>query len=552
MFKSLLIQNYALIDRLFIEPDKGFNIITGETGAGKSIILGALGLLAGERADGKVLYTNDKCVVEATFEIHPMLQPIFEEAAVDYMPHTIIRREVGHGGKSRMFVNDTPLTLEAAKKITSQLFDIHSQHDTLLLADRDFQLDVIDTYCDTKTEIAAYKNTYDTYKSILKELATLREHNTYLQKEYDYNLFIYNELKEASLIHSQDYETMENELLILQNAENIKIKSEECISTLSGENGIIYLLNTALAKLADVTKTDNTKQSLKDRLYSTLIEIKDINNDLENYASKLSPDPDRMEQLQSRLNIIYKLQKKHHTNTVAELQSIMNIYEQKVNDVAMADDKIRTKEVELDSIKSTLQKQALLLTQKRKAGFEKLEAELTSLLKELGMPSASFAIHHSHVEYQSSGTDNITFMFSANKGIAPSELKKVASGGELSRLMFALKYLQANHTAMPTIIFDEIDTGISGEIAHKMGQMMKKMADNMQLITITHMHAIAAQGNVQYHVYKYETQEKTVTHIKQLTAEERAIEISKLISGNRPSEASYISAKELLEMNIKN
>ncbi len=552
MLVNLLIKNYALIRELEMQPDPELSIITGETGAGKSIMLGAIGLLLGNRADTRALYDeNEKCIIEGTFDVpsHDSLAHVFEEEELDYDTTNIIRREINPSGKSRAFVNDTPVTLDTLRKIGNLLVDIHSQHDTLQLGSNEFQLQLVDTYAQNQALQEKYRTIYKQYRKDKHAYDDLVNNSESLHKELDYNKFLLDELTEADLAANEEQEILEEQLKMMENAEEIKIKLNTMIDVLQNSDvaltgqlrQVVSILNQ-LATLAPVYS------SLRDRADSVLIELKDIAAELETEEGDIEFDPERIEQIQDRLSMIYRLQKKHNVETIQELLTIQETLEKKVGKVLNFEDAIVQAQKKLEQTHDQLMKAAEKLTSSRTKVIPSIEKELMALLKDVGMPNATIQIQHETVQPMTTGIDLVTLRFSANKGMKPQELKSVASGGEFSRLMLCVKYLLADKTSLPTIIFDEIDTGISGEVAIKVGRMIKRMAEHKhQVLAISHLHQIAAKGNVHYFVYKDNSADKTVSKIKKLTEQERIFEIAKMIGGENPSESALNNARELLE-----
>ncbi len=548
MLQKLIIKNYALIKELHIEPDAGLNTITGETGAGKSIMLGAVGLLLGKRADTKVLYQEDeKCVVEGTFSIkHYQLKGFFEAEDLDYEDECIVRREISASGKSRAFINDTPVTLDILKSLGAYLMDVHSQHQTLLLGDQDFQLQIIDAFTATNELLSKYQQTYKEYKRAEKTLNSYQQNAQQLQQEHDFNQFQFDELEKAALREGEQ-EELEERLKVLENGEYIQQKLSEADTILEqSEYSANNSLHDAVEALRSIQEYNKEYQDLFERLNSAFIEVQDIARAVERENSGFEHDPNELIQTQERLSLIYQLQQKHHVESVTELLSIKDALDEKLDTTQNAEDHLKQLEDALAEKTEQLNKLGEQLTETRQAGFGALEKELIQLLSDLGMADASIKVNHQKQAPDKSGFDDISILFSANKGIAPQPLKSVASGGEFSRLMFALKFVMADKVAMPTIIFDEIDTGIYGEIALKMVNMMLKMAKSHQVITISHLPQIAAKGHKHYFVYKDNSAEKSVSKIKLLSKEERVIEIAKMIGGEQPSESAMKSAEELL------
>lgn len=549
MLQSLSIENYTLIKQLRISPNKQLNIITGETGAGKSIMLGALGLLLGNRAESRVVFDESrKCIIEGVFDVSAYnLAPLFEEYDIDYEVECIIRREVNPKGKSRAFVNDTPTTLEFLKELGLRLMDIHSQHETLRLSTQTYQLEVIDVLADNTKLKTAYNQDYKAYLEKRKIHNDLIEEGGQISKEADYNQFLFEELDKAQLQADEQAE-LEAELAKLEHAEEIKTKLNEALSLADqSEFNIMTMLHELKNAITQISSFGEEYSALKDRLDSVQIELKDIVGELETEDGKVEVDPQRTLECQERLNLIYKLQQKHQVDNIAALLDIYEELGNKVLRVSNLDEAIEEAKKAAEVALSKAQKSAEKLTKSRKAVFEQLTKQVSKLLASLGMPNASLTVDYQAAELSASGADNIELLFSANKGIAPSNLAKAASGGEFSRLMFAIKYILADKTALPTIVFDEIDTGISGEIALKMAEMMQEMATNHQVITITHLPQIAAKCQAHYYVYKDESEATTSSQIKLLNQDERLTEIAQMIGGKQASSTAYDSARELME-----
>ncbi|NJL14580.1 MAG: DNA repair protein RecN [Microscillaceae bacterium] len=550
MLTDLQIKNYALIEQLNLRPHESLNIITGETGAGKSIMLGAIGLLMGNRADLRVLLnTEEKCVIEASFLVWSYnLQGLFDTLDLDYADRTTLRREISPSGKSRAFINDTPVTLDTLRQVAAFLLDIHSQHDNLLLGDHLYQMQLVDAYAANQALREAYQQTYRTYTHLKNEYRQRQQDFAHYQKEFDYNQFLLNELSQANL-QADEQESLEQESRLLDSAEEVKLKLQEVLAFLSHAEGAVNdemrgKVN-ALGQIADLSPA---YASLRGRLESCLFELRDIANELEREEEKIEFNPERAEEVQNRLSMIYHFQQKHQAKDIAALLDIQAELAEKVSRVANFDEEIAALKAQLETTERVLLEQGEALSASRQAVAPLIAAEAKSLLADLGMPNATIEITCDRIEPSPEGLDVVNFLFSANKGIAPQEIGRVASGGEFSRLMLALKYIMAGRTAMPTIIFDEIDTGISGEIALKMGNMLKAMTHKHQVIAITHLHQIAAKGNHHYFVFKDDSGQRTISRMRQLNEEERIREIAQMISGAQPSESALLSARELLEM----
>jgi DNA repair protein RecN (Recombination protein N) len=549
MLAHLLIKNYALIEQLELTPDPQLNIITGETGAGKSIMLGAIGLLLGSRADTKVLYNPaEKCIIEGTFDLSGyFIEHLFDEEELDFSTTCLIRREISPTGKSRAFINDTPVNLETLRRISGQLMDIHSQHDTLLLGSNEFQLQIVDTYAQNEAVLRQYHADFQAYRKTLQTYERLNKEAAQLRKESDYNQFLYDELEKARLV-ADEQEQLEQELNILENATDVRERLQLATEYLDNpEQSVISFLKNAVSSLNAIGKVAPQYEQLRERAQSAYIELKDLASEISYEQDNVEIDDARAEDIRERLNLFYHLQQKHQVKTLAELIEIRQELEEKVSRVLNLDEDIAKAKVATEKALLKLQKSAEKLSATRKAVMTPVEKQVKNYLLELGMPNAALHIQHTVIEPTEDGIDDVDFLFSANKGIKPQQLKNVASGGEFSRLMMVIKYILASKRKLPTIVFDEIDTGVSGEIAIKMGQMMNDIARNHQVIAITHLHQIATYGAAHYFVYKDNSAEKTVSKIKKLTFEERVQEIAQMIGGRKPSEAIVQNAREMLQ-----
>ncbi len=550
MLTHLLIRNYALIQELEISPDTKLNIITGETGAGKSIILGALGLLMGNRADTKALYNEaEKCIVEGTFDMSGFfIQHVFEEEALDFESYCLIRREIAPSGKSRAFINDTPVTLETLRRIGSELMDVHSQHDNVMLGSNEYQLQLIDTYAQNADVLGKYMQQFKLYSTSQQAYEQLKNEAVGIKKEFDYNSFLLEELVKLK-VDATEQEQMEQELKILENAEDVKSRLQFVNEIFSNpESSILSSLQAIVGQLNPIAGFSEEYKQLKERVQSTFIELKDVAREVNREAEHVELDNERIGKIQERLNALYMVQKKHNVSDNAQLLAVQADLQQKVSKVLNLDDELASLKKALELSKANLEKIGEKLSLTRIKVIPQLEKQLMDLLKELGILNATMLIKHQIGKPSMSGFDEVSFNFSANKGIAPQQLKMVASGGEFSRLMLALKYLLADKRSLPTIVFDEIDTGISGEIAIKVGNMMREMAQSHQVIAITHLHQIAGKGKSHYYVYKDHSSAKTVSRLRKLTVEERVLEIAKMIGGERPTDSAMLSARELLEV----
>ena len=549
MLTQLSIKNYALINELKIDFSSGLSIITGETGAGKSILLGALGLVLGNRADSSTLKDNSKkCIVEAKVSIaNYNLREFFEEVDLDYEDHTIIRREILPSGKSRAFVNDTPVNLSILNDLRSNLIDVHSQHQTLSLSDTNFQFSVIDALAKNASKIENYKKGLIKLKNLKKQLEDLKTSQREANQQHDYNLHLFNELNDANL-EIDEQEILEEKLEKLNNIEDIKINLSEALEiSINEEIGLQTLLNTLENRLSKISSFSKEYKDLSDRITSVKIELDDIVSELEDENENVEFNPNEAEELNDRLQLIYNLQKKHYVNSNKELLEIFEDLSNKIIAVESSEEVINQKESEIKEVEQKLNDLAAKISKARQKVIPTLQSALQSLLSDLGMQNARFSIKVNLKDsYFSNGKDELQFLFSANKGGSFGELKKVASGGELSRIMLAIKKLLSENISLPTIIFDEIDTGVSGEISNKIAIIMQQMSKQMQVITITHLPQIAAKGNNHYKVYKEDINNTTTTNLRLLNPDERIVEIAEMLSGKEFSETAITHAKELL------
>jgi DNA repair protein RecN (Recombination protein N) len=549
LLTKLSIQNYALINQLSIDFNKGLSIITGETGAGKSILLGALGLVLGNRADTSTLKdTSRKCVVEAELAISNYnLENFFNSVDLDYEIQTIIRREILPSGKSRAFVNDTPVKLSVLNELKSKLIDVHSQHQTLEMSDANFQFNIIDVLAKNNQKLASYQRGLKQLNVYQKEFQELAAKQREANQQYDYNSHLFNEFSEANL-KADEQEDLEEQFEKLNNVEDIQLNLSEAVHIVSAEEiGIQTLLNTLENRLQKIAPFSKEYEELSSRITSMKIELDDIVSELENANDAIDSNPNELEKLNDRLQFIYNLQKKHYVNSIPELLVIQEELSVKVGQVENAEEIINQKQQQIDEVSKKLNEVAVLISNARKKTLPKLKKELEFLLSELGMPEARFSIEISKSDsFLSNGKDNLNFLFSANKGGNFGELKKVASGGELSRIMLAIKKILSENTQLPTIIFDEIDTGVSGEISNKIAKIMQQMSQHMQVVTITHLPQIAAKGNQHYKVFKEDVVGVTTTNLKQLSEDERIVEIAEMLSGKNISDSAITHAKDLL------
>ena len=549
MLTALSIKNYALIDDLKVDFPEGFIIITGETGSGKSIMLYALSLILGKRADMSALRNKEeKCIIEAEFSLQNYeFQPLFQELDIDYDPQTIIRREILPSGKSRAFVNDVPATLEVLSRLGQVLVDIHSQHQTLALSDTSFQFAIIDAMANNKALLTEYMQLHQLLKKEQKKLEELIEFQKNAKKEYDYNLHQLKELKSATL-EEGILEELEESYEEASNIEDIKENVSESLYLLNDENiGILNNLRELKRSFSSLTEYKQLYRDLYERIESAFLELEDLASEISDIDESIEADPDNLEQISKQLNKIYSLQKKHNVATVEELITIQQELEEAVSKTESVDiDLNKQKKIVEEQHTATLKK-ANQLHKVREKVIPALDKKLTSFMHELGMPNGRFSITLTATDtFFANGNDELSFLFSANKGGDFGQLKKVASGGELSRIMLAVKAIMAEHTALPTIMFDEIDTGVSGEISQKMGDIMKQMSQNRQVFAITHLPQIAAKGAYHFKVFKEDSKGKTTTHLKLLTEEERITELSEMLEGKNSGASARNHAIELL------
>ena len=549
MLTSLSITNFALIDALEVNFNNGFSIITGETGAGKSILLGGLSLVLGKRADlSQIKDKSKKCVIEAIFDIANYdLKSIFIKDNLDYNPQTIIRREILPSGKSRAFVNDTPVNLDSLNHLSNHLLDIHSQHQTLQLVDDSYQFKVIDAIANNKSLLFDYKSELNTYKKLKQELTHLETSLVESKKEYDYNLFLLNELQEVQL-DNINIETLESSYEQLSNVETINEVMSYSKSLLNNEElGVIERLNEIKRQLSNISSYGKQYASIEERIESVAIELNDILVELDDIDGELISDPQELEKINTKLQVINNLLQKHSVLEVSDLLDIMDSLTEKIDISENIDSNISEVEGQIEKSKTRLDTIASKLSKNRKAVVPKFISNLETILGQLGMVNAKFDIQlNSSETYKYNGKDQLQFLFKANKGGDFKELKKSASGGELSRIMLAVKSILANYVKLPTIMFDEIDTGVSGEISNKMGDIMKIMSKNMQVFSITHLPQIGSKGDWHYKVYKTDIDNVTQTQMKLLTHEERVVELAQMLGGTSITESAIAHAKQLL------
>lgn len=549
MLATLSIKNYALIDGLNVDFKHGLTIITGETGAGKSILLGGLSLVLGKRSDlSSIKDISKKCIVEAVFNISNYnLKSIFKKHDLDYEIETIMRREILPSGKSRAFINDTPVNLNTLSEIGLHLIDIHSQHQNLALTNDDFQFQIIDALAGTLNDIIKYKNILNTYKSCEQELSKLKTLKSETLKEHDYNTFLLLELDEAKLV-SGELEVLEKEYEKLNNIEEIQTELQFSNQLIHEDQiGILATLSSLKNSLQKLSNISNQYTELYDRVHSVFIEIDDLTSEIDQAQQHLNADPKRLDDVNSKLQVIQNLFQKHSVLTVDELLQIQNDLSQKVLITEHIDTHIQDKENELNAIQLKLDKLAIVISSKRNDVLPELIKQLQHTLSDLGMQYSRFDISVELTEeYFSNGKDKLSFLFSANKGSEFKSLKKAVSGGELSRIMLAIKYILSKHIQLPSIMFDEIDTGVSGEISNKMAHIMQQMSQHMQVFTITHLPQIAAKGDTHYKVYKETVNNTTTTNLVALNLNNRIVEIAQMLGGKEVSESAIMHAKELL------
>ncbi|WP_194768559.1 DNA repair protein RecN [Tamlana sp. I1] len=549
MLTSLSIKNYALIDSLQVDFNDGFSIITGETGAGKSILLGGLSLILGKRADlSSLKNASEKCIIEAVFNISNYnLKALFEAEDFDFETQTIIRREILPSGKSRAFVNDSPVNLSSLQVLGERLIDIHSQHQTLQLTSNEFQFQVIDALANNEEALQTYKFELKAYKKLQKQLQELLVFKAEAIKEHDYNSFLLNELVEAKLVEGE-LESLEEEYETLNNIEGVKEKLSEAYTLLDDEQiGVISSLTTLKNVFQKLSGFSSKYESLLERATSSLIEIDDLFSEVNDLQEGLEADPNRLEVVDAKLKMLHNLKQKHVASTISELIEIRDALDEKVSVTENLDGSIQKKEEEIASQTTVLNKISKDIHDKRVAVIPQLKSQLETILSSLGMPNAQFKIEAElSKEFFTNGKDVLSFLFSANKGGSFNELKKAASGGELSRIMLAIKSVLAKYIQLPTMMFDEIDTGVSGEISNKMGDIMLEMSKTMQVFSITHLPQIAAKGHSHFKVYKEDVDNQTQTNLIKLNHDERIVEIAQMLGGKEMSTSAIAHAKELL------
>ena len=552
MLQQLYIKNFTLIDELNIELHPGFSVITGETGAGKSIILGAIGLLLGQRADSKSIKQGaDRCVIEAHFDLSRYdLKPFFDENDIEYDDHdTIIRRELTAAGKSRAFINDTPVALTMLKELGDQLMDVHSQHQNLLLNKQDFQLNVVDILANDSKELEEYQQCFANYQQKTKELNQLREEIERNKQNADFLQFQYDELEAAQLVEGEQ-EELEQQSETMSHAEDIKTALYEADNALSGdESGVVSQVKSAYNALNGISKVMPKTAELTERLDSCRIELKDIADEVSQLLERTDFNPAELDNINNRLDRLYELEKKYHVETVEELIQQRDDLKLKLSHIENSDEAVSEMEKEVAKLRSLCAQRAETISTMRRATADNMRSQLAQRLEQLGMPHARFDVSITKTELGKNGQDSISFLFSANTSTPLQPVSQVASGGEIARVMLSLKAMISGAVKLPTIIFDEIDTGVSGKIAEKMAQIMQEMGrTERQVISITHLPQIAALGSHHYRVSKEETKNGTVSHMTELNNEERITEIAQMLSGSDISDAAIQNAKELLKI----
>ncbi len=553
MLIKLFVQNYALIKELDVDFENGLTIITGETGAGKSILLGALSLILGTRADTSVLLDkNEKCIVEGTFRIDDYdLNEFYIANELDYEHVTTLRREINPAGKSRAFINDTPVTVNILKELGEKLIDIHSQHQTLMLNDNSFQLSLIDSFAGTTRLKGEYIISYSNYKRLKKEFTGVKEKAEKNKADLEYYQFQLKQLDEAKLTQGEQ-EELETEQEILSHSEEIKLALTGSSNLFSADGiSILSMLREVKINLSKIKAFLPDGESLLSRTESSIIELDDLAYEIDKLSSAIEADPQRLTIVNNRLDLIYSLIQKHRAHNLNELIVIKEEISNLIKSIISSDERLAELETLIENEIKTLRRVSNEISDMRLKVIPDIELKITELLKQLGMPNAKFRISLSQLlEFTPSGIDQADFLFSANKQIAPENLAKIASGGELSRVMLSLKSLLTKNNNLPTIIFDEIDSGVSGEVADKVGQILAGMGKYMQVINITHLPQVASQGTKHYHVYKDDTEDSTFTRVKLLSPDERILELARLLSGSEVTETAMKNARELLKAAI--
>lgn len=549
MLQALQIENYAIIRSLKINFDKGFTVITGETGAGKSIIIGALSLILGKRADTSVLHDkNRKCFIEGTFDLSKLkLQDFFQQHDLDYQNITYIRREVTENGKSRAFVNDTPVNLTVLKELAETLVDIHSQHNNLLVNNGNFRIDLLDQYAQNATLLSQYKALFSAYKKTEKRLEELKATQQQQVQEQNYLTYIVQELTDAQLKNGEQ-EALEQQIAMLTHAETIKTKLYQSIQLLEEEEeeNILHRLQIIQDNCHSISTYDKDLEELSQRIDSSLLELKDIARELRQKENRIEVNPQELEQLNERMDLLLNLEHKHHVDSNEELISLLSVSEEKLQSMSANNEELEQCRQQCEELLAHTMEAAQALSDSRRQSISRFEEEMKSKLQLLGMEHGNFKIELTQQSHAGpTGIDTVQFLFSANRGSELQEIEKAASGGEISRLMLALKSIINDNSLLPTVIFDEIDSGISGEVAGKVASLMQELSGKHQLIVITHLPQIAAKGKLHYFVFKNVSEDKTFTQIKSLNEDESIREIATMISGDHISDAALKTAKEL-------
>lgn len=550
MIQSLYIRNYLLIDHLELDFSSGFITITGETGAGKSILMGALSLILGQRADTSVLKLKEtKCIVEGSFLSGERVREVFEANDIDIETVTTLRREIAPGGKSRAFINDTPVNLPLLKEVGNLLVDIHSQHQNLKLNDQLYQMEVITYLAGVGDELSLYRETFEGFTEVTRELERVSKETAALKEELDYMQFQFNELQSANLVEGEMGD-LENDLQRAEHAEEIQTALYESTALLWTEStGILDQLNASLSHLRKLSRLYTPSMEMASRMESAYIELKDLASEIEAEAGKSGIEPGELEQLRERMDLLFGLMQKHRVKELDQLITLMNRLGEKIEVLTFSDEKIEQLNSKRAALLNSMEKQAGVLHKKRLAAASEIEKSVVEQLKQLGIPNARFHVELVKREnYDINGYDQVKFLFSANKQLSLEEISRVASGGEISRLMLSIKSMVSDQEGMPTLIFDEIDAGVGGEIADKVGMIMDTLSKGRQVLAITHLPQVASRGAEQFVVYKEDTSDATYTRIRKLRSDERVTEIARMLSGEEVTQAALSNARELLRI----
>lgn len=550
MIQSLYIKNYVLIDQLEMQFSDGFTTITGETGAGKSILMGALSLILGQRVDTSVLKLKDsKCIVEGTFNPGDAVRVVFERNDLDFEEISTLRREIAPGGKSRAFVNDTPVNLPLLREIGNQLVDIHSQHHNLQLNDHLYQLEVTDHLAGTQKELVEYQRSFVRFNSVSQELASVRSESSKLKADLDFMQFQFNELDAANL-RDDEIDILEADLQRAEHTEDIRRALFLSAELLSEEStGILDQLKESLNQLQKISKYFKPSQELAQRIESSYFELKDLSGEVATQAEKADIEPGKLEKFRERLDLLFSLMQKNRVRDLAELIALRDQLQKKIEDITFSGERIGDLEKEREDLLVVLERISGILHLKRATTAEEMQHKVETQLKQLGIPNARFKVRIEKMDgYDQFGSDEIRFLFSANKQVQLEEISRVASGGEVSRLMLCIKSLVSDRKGMPTLIFDEIDAGVSGEIADKVGGLMEQLSEGRQVMAITHLPQVASMGSDHFIVYKEDTADATFTRIRKLQPEERITEIARMLSGEEVTDAALSNARVLLRV----